>query len=183
VQGTPSGAGHTGCNWSSIRSPPGPITCNALSATIIRINQAVEYAAELSLGTNNMDAYHAAHPNQPNVGSEQGSTVSTRGIYTNDAARGYVSAYDDNAQKWSTRRGMVSFFDPRPWLSGGFIWRDLIIAASRRRIAGRHQFALRHPGHVRLSQGQLLVLSGVVADQPVLHLLPHWNWRQGGRGN
>ena len=34
------------------------------------------------------------HPTQPNVGTEQGSTVSTRGIYENDKVRGYVSAYE-----------------------------------------------------------------------------------------
>jgi beta-galactosidase len=44
-----------------------------------------------------MDNYHREHPTQPEVGTEQGSTVSTRGIYTNDAVRGYVSAYDANA--------------------------------------------------------------------------------------
>ena len=44
-----------------------------------------------------MERYHAEHPEQPQVGTEQGSTVSTRGIYTNDATRGYVSAYDINA--------------------------------------------------------------------------------------
>ena len=41
-----------------------------------------------------MDAYHAAHPEQPNVGSEQGSTITTRGIYATDPERGYVSAYE-----------------------------------------------------------------------------------------
>ena len=43
-----------------------------------------------------MDDYHAAHPHQPNVGSEQGSTVSTRGTRQRRKQRGYVSAYDDN---------------------------------------------------------------------------------------
>ena len=41
-----------------------------------------------------MDNYHREHPNQPNVGTEQASTVTTRGIYKDDAQRGYVSAYD-----------------------------------------------------------------------------------------
>ena len=33
-----------------------------------------------------MDRYHAEHPDQPNVGTEQASVVGTRGIYTNDQA-------------------------------------------------------------------------------------------------
>ncbi len=48
-----------------------------------------------------MDNYHAKHPDQPEVGTEQGSTVSTRGIYANDKERGYVSAYDVNAPSWA----------------------------------------------------------------------------------
>ena len=48
-----------------------------------------------------MDAYHRDHPEQPNIGTEQGSTVSTRGIYTNDPGRGYVSAYDENYPAWA----------------------------------------------------------------------------------
>ena len=44
-----------------------------------------------------VDAYHQEHPTQPEIGTEQASTVGTRGIYANDRARGYVSAYDLNA--------------------------------------------------------------------------------------
>jgi len=70
-----------------------------------------------------MDNYHREHPTQPEVGTEQGSTVSTRGIYTNDAVRGYVSSYDANAQPWSTTaESWWSYFADRPWLSGGFAW-------------------------------------------------------------
>jgi beta-galactosidase len=70
-----------------------------------------------------MDAYHRAHPAQPNLGTEQGSTVCTRGIYTNDKQRGYVSAYDDNTPRWAqTAETWWKYFAPRPWLSGGFVW-------------------------------------------------------------
>ena len=55
-------------------------------------------------------------PNRP-------ARVCTRGIYANDTARGYVSAYDDNAPRWAhTAETWWSFFAARPWLSGGFVW-------------------------------------------------------------
>ncbi|MGH7980433.1 MAG: glycoside hydrolase family 2 TIM barrel-domain containing protein, partial [Limisphaerales bacterium] len=64
-----------------------------------------------------MDDYHREHPQQPEVGTEQGSTVCTRGIYQTDKTRGYVTAYDirgtDTAEHW------WSYFAERPWLSGG----------------------------------------------------------------
>src|SRR5262249_54654199 len=49
-----------------------------------------------------MDDYHTAHPKQFTMGTEVASTVSTRGIYENDAAKGYVSAYDRNHPGWAT---------------------------------------------------------------------------------
>ena len=75
---------------------------------------------------------------QPNVGTEQGSTVSTRGIYANDKIRGYVSAYDDNAPHWAHTAESGGVSSPRargsPAVSSG---RALIIAANRRLMAGR----------------------------------------------
>ena len=41
-----------------------------------------------------IDAYRMAHPNQPIIGTEVGSTFTTRGVYADDAARGYASDYD-----------------------------------------------------------------------------------------
>ena len=61
-----------------------------------------------------MDSYHAKHPDQPNVGTEQASTVSTRGIYENDPVRGYVSAYDVNAHPVGADGGNVVELFRRP---------------------------------------------------------------------
>jgi beta-galactosidase len=182
VQGTPSGARVTTRMQDLVKhlDPTRPITCNAaVGNDYPGINQAVEVRGwSYHIGTNNMDAYHAAHPNQPNVGSEQGSTVSTRGIYTNDAARGYVSAYDDNAQKWSnTAEEWWSFFDPRPWLSGGFIWTGFDYRGEptpyRWPCINSHFGILDMCG---FRKDNSWYYQAWWTDQPVLHLLPHWNW-------
>ena len=57
-----------------------------------------------------MDKYHAEHPDQPEVGTEQASTVGTRGIYENDKARGYVSGYDNECAELGQHRGKVVEF-------------------------------------------------------------------------
>ena len=142
VQGTPAGGRVATTMQDLVKrlDPTRPVTYNApVGNEFPGINEVVEVRGwSYHIGTNNMDAYHAAHPNQPNVGSEQGSTVSTRGIYTNDAARGYVSAYDDNAQNWSNTAengGVSSTRVPgSPAASSG---RGLITAANRRPMAGR----------------------------------------------
>ena len=118
-------------------------------------------------------------PAQPNVGTEQASTVCTRGIYANDPARGYVSAYDDNAPAWAQHGRDVVELLRRAALALRRLRLDRL-RLPRRADALRlavHQLALRHPRHLRLPQGQLLVLPGLV-DRPARwsHLLPHWNW-------
>jgi len=127
VQGIPSGGRVAATMQELVKQldPTRPVTCNAaVGNDFTGINPVIEVRGwSYHIGADNMDAYHAAHPRQPNVGSEQGSTVGTRGIYTDDPERGYVSAYDDHGQSWSnTAKEWMSFFDPRPWLSGGFVW-------------------------------------------------------------
>jgi beta-galactosidase len=125
-----------------------------------------------------MDAYHAQHPDQPNVGTEQGSTVSTRGIYTNDTARGYVCAYDVNAPNWAnTAEEWYGVFAARPWLSGGFVWTGF----DYRGEPTPYQWPCIN------SHFGILDTCGFRKDlawyyqawwttNTVLHLLPHWNW-------
>ncbi len=125
-----------------------------------------------------MDSYRAKHPDQPQVGTEQGSTVSTRGIYENDKARGYVSAYDVNAPSWAnTAEDWWSVFAERPWLSGGFVWTGFDYRGEPTPYAW--PCVNSHFG--------ILDVCGFWKDiawyyqswwttNTVLHLLPHWNW-------
>ena len=112
------------------------------------------------------DPYHKLHPKQPSVGSETASTVSTRGIYSTDKLRNWVSAYDLNHTEWSQlAEEWWKFYAAREWLVGR-------ICVDRLRLSRRAdavwlavgQFAVRHCRHVRLSQGQFLLLQGVVGS-------------------
>ncbi len=182
AQGTPAGGRVVTTMQNLVKhlDPTRPVTCNAaVGNEFPGINEAVEVRGwSYHIGKDNMDAYHAAHPNQPNVGSEQGSTVSTRGIYTNDAARGYVSAYDDNGQKWSnTAEEWWSFFDPRPWLSGGFIWTGFDYRGEPTPYAWpciNSHFGILDTCGFRKDNSWYY--EAWWTDKPVLHLLPHWNW-------
>ncbi len=126
----------------------------------------------------NMDAYHAAHPQQPNVGTEQGSTVSTRGIYFNDTQRGYVSAYDTNVTAWSnTAERWWSYFHARPWLSGGFVWTGFDYRGEPTPYGW--PCINSHFGILDLCgfpKDNFYYYQSWWSDKTVLHLLPHWNW-------
>lgn len=182
VQATPSGrrVAATMQDLAKRLDPTRPVTYNApVGNEFVGINEIIEVRGwSYHIGTNNMDAYHAAHPGQPNVGGEQGSTVSTRGIYANDKQRGYVSAYDDNVTSWSnTAEEWWSYFAERPWLSGGFVWTGFDYRGEPTPYSwpciNSHFGILDTCG---FPKDNFWYYQSWWTDKPVLHLLPHWNW-------
>ncbi|AIE83675.1 beta-galactosidase GalA [Fimbriimonas ginsengisoli] len=125
-----------------------------------------------------MDRYHAEHPFQPNVGTEQASVVGTRGIYTNDSKRGYVSAYDVVWPGWTTTaESWWSFFADRPWLSGGFVWTGFDYRGEPTPYwwpcINSHFGILDTCG---FPKDAFYYYKSWWTAAPVLHVLPHWNW-------
>jgi beta-galactosidase len=124
------------------------------------------------------DSYHRKHPRQPEIGTEQASTVGTRGIYANDKERGYVSAYDDNAPPWATTaEAWWSVYAVRPWLSGGFVWTGFDYRGEPTPYAwpcvNSHFGIMDTCG---FPKDNFYYYQAWWSDRPVLHLLPHWNW-------
>ena len=67
--------------------------------------------------------YHRDHPNQPILGTEMGSTVTTRGIYRVDSAKAYLPDQDITAPWWaSTAEAWMSLAGPNRFWLGGFVW-------------------------------------------------------------
>ncbi len=67
--------------------------------------------------------YHKDHPSQPIIGTEMGSTVSTRGIYEKDSVKAYVPDQDITAPWWaSTAEEWWKLAAPNDYWLGGFVW-------------------------------------------------------------
>jgi beta-galactosidase len=126
-----------------------------------------------------MDQYHAEHPDQPNIGTEQASVVSDRGIYENDPKRGYVTAYDiprkgygsDTAESWWT------YFAERPWLSGAFVWTGFDYRGEPTPYwwpcINSHFGILDTCG---FPKDVFYYYQSWWTTNTVLHIFPHWNW-------
>lgn len=126
-----------------------------------------------------IDDYHTAHPDKPMIGTETGSTVSTRGVYQRDDAAGLVPAYDTDFPRWaSTAEHWWKFYEARPFLAGGFVWTGFD-------YRGEPTPFERWPENSS-NFGQM-DLCGFPKDNywyyrawwgqaKVLHLFPHWNW-------
>jgi beta-galactosidase len=130
--------------------------------------------------TNQIEAYHARHPEQPVYGSETGSTVATRGEYETDAARHIVRAYDTEHPWWATTaEEWWTIVADRPYIAGGFVWTGFDYRGEPTPYAEFPSIS---------SQFGILDTCGFPKDdyyyyrawwrpdQPLVHLLPHWNW-------
>ena len=125
-----------------------------------------------------MDRYHAQHPSQPNIGTEQASVVGDRGIYKNDQERGYVAAYDVVWPGWTTTaESWWSFFADRPWLSGAFVWTGFDYRGEPTPYwwpcISSHFGILDTCG---FPKDVFYYYKSWWTTNTVLHLLPHWNW-------
>lgn len=131
----------------------------------------------------NMDQYHNEHPEQPILGSEEASTLCTRGIYTKDEENAYVSAYDENVPEWgSSAEGWWSFYAERPYLAGGFVWTGFDYRGETYPYEwpciNSHFGIMDTCG---FPKDNYYYYQAWWTGQPVLHLFPHWNW-PGGEG-
>jgi len=128
-----------------------------------------------------IDAYHKHLPNQPMVGSETASTVSTRGIYATDKERGYVSAYDVNVPRWgSTAEKWWNIYAERPFLAGGFVWTGFDYRGEPTPYGwpciSSHFGIMDTCG---FAKDNFYYYQAWWGSKPVLHLFPHWNWKEG----
>lgn len=130
--------------------------------------------------TNQMEAYHLRHPDQPIIGTETGSTVATRGEYANDQARHIVRAYDTEHPWWATTaEEWWTIVADRPYIAGGFVWTGfdyrgeptpfdtLPSISSQFGIVDTCGFPKDNYYYYR---------AWWRPDDPLVHLLPHWNW-------
>jgi len=129
----------------------------------------------------NIYAYDEArrkYPNQAMFGSETASTVSTRGIYANDAAKGYVSAYDVNHPAWAeTAEHAWKPLAERDWMAGGFVWTGFDYKGEPTPFEwpciNSHFGILDICG---FPKDNFFYYKAWWGNKPVVHVLPHWNW-------
>ncbi|HEY1114594.1 MAG TPA: beta-galactosidase GalA [Chitinophagaceae bacterium] len=123
--------------------------------------------------------YHRDHPDQPIIGTEMGSTVTTRGIYTKDTVRAYVPDQDitspwwaSTAEEWWTLAAVNDY-----WL-GGYVWTGF----DYRGEPTPYQWPNinSHFGILDVCgfpKNIYYYYQSWWTDKDVLHISPHWNWK------
>jgi beta-galactosidase len=182
VQDTPQGANVARTMQSLVKrlDPTRPVTYAAPNGNTFRgINSVIEVRGWNYFIDPGSDKYHADHPNQPEVCTEQGSIVSTRGSYANDWQHGAISAYDTNWPGWTPPNAQTlwSFVAERPWLSGAFMWAGFDYGGEPSPMGWPNissQFGILD--RCGFPKDAFYYYQSWWQTNPVLHLLPHWNW-------
>ena len=122
--------------------------------------------------------YHEQHPGQPLIGTETASTVSTRGEYANDTAKGYVSDYDVNAPPWGeTAEQWWKFYDEHRYLAGGFVWTGFDYRGEPTPYEWpdiNSNFGIMDV--CGFPKNNFYYYQSWWSHKNVLHIFPHWNW-------
>ena len=122
--------------------------------------------------------YHKAHPNQPLLGTEMGSTVTTRGIYEKDSIRGYVPDQDITAPWWASKAETwwKLAAENKYWL-GGFVWTGFDYRGEPTPFQWPNINS--HFGIMDVCgfpKNIYYYYKSWWTEEDVLHISPHWNW-------
>lgn len=122
--------------------------------------------------------YHRDHPNQPVLGTEMGSTVTTRGIYEKDEIRAYVPDQDISHPWWASKAEdwWKLAAENKYWL-GGFVWTGFDYRGEP--TPYKWPNINSHFGILDVCgfpKNIYYYYQSWWTDEDVLHISPHWNW-------
>jgi len=123
--------------------------------------------------------YHKDHPTQPILGTEMGSTVTTRGVYEKDTIKAYVPDQDITAPWWaSTAETWWSLAATNDFWLGGFIWTGLDYRGEP--TPYKWPNINSHFGVMDMCgfpKNIYYYYKSWWSKEDMLHISPHWNWK------
>jgi len=165
-------------DFSKSIDPTRPVTVGISSGFKSGISNVVEIMGYNYLGNGDIDAHRNQFKQQPGMGTEEGSTFATRGIYFTDDAKHYQSAYDKKPRPtfYSIEEGW-KFYAERPYLAGMFIWTGFDYRGEPTPYGWPSVTSYFGMMDVcGFPKDNVFYLKSWWGKEPVLHLLPHWNW-------
>lgn len=122
--------------------------------------------------------YHREHPNQPLLGTEMGSTVTTRGIYEKDSIHAYVPDQDIIAPWWASKaEDWWKLAAENDFWMGGFIWTGFDYRGEP--TPYKWPNINSHFGVMDVCgfpKNIYYYYKSWWSTEDILHISPHWNW-------
>ncbi|WP_394774252.1 beta-galactosidase GalA [Flavobacterium sp.] len=164
--------------FSKSIDPTRPVTVGISSGFKSGISSVVEIMGYNYMGNGDIDAHRDEFKNQPGMGTEEGSTFATRGVYFTDDAKHYQSAYDKKPRPtfYSIEEGW-KFYAARPYLAGMFIWTGFDYRGEPTPYGWPSVTSYFGMMDVcGFPKDNVYYLKSWWGNEPVLHIMPHWNW-------
>lgn len=121
--------------------------------------------------------YHKDHPDQPLIGTEMGSTVTTRGVVEKDTVRGYLPDQDITAPWWASKaETWWKLAAPNNYWLGGFVWTGFDYRGEPTPFKWPNINS--HFGIMDVCgfpKNLYYYYQSWWTDKDVLHISPHWN--------
>lgn len=184
IEGTEVGARMTETmqNFAKTIDPTRPVNVAVSGGWGVGSSTTVEVMGFNYLVHGNTDDYHREFPNTPCIGTEEGSTYTTRGVYSVDDDQHYKTAYDVKPlPDWFTIQECWKHYDARDYLAGMFIWTGFDYRGEPTPYAWPS--VTSYFGMMDLcgfpKDNVYYLKSWWQKEETVLHILPHWNWKSG----
>ena len=124
--------------------------------------------------------YHRDHPNQPLLGTEMGSTVTTRGIYEKDEIRAYVPDQDITHPWWASKaETWWKLAAENDYWLGGFVWTGFDYRGEP--TPYKWPNISSHFGILDVCgfpKNIYYYYKSWWTNEDILHISPHWNWSE-----
>ncbi len=125
--------------------------------------------------------FHKMYPWQPVIGSENNSTISTRGCYRTDMDKQVLACYDEEKVPWGqTARETWALLRDNPYIAGLFIWTGFDYRGEPTPFkypACSSQFGVMDT--CGFAKDGFYFNKSFFVDEPMMHILPHWNHKKG----
>lgn len=131
--------------------------------------------------THTFDSFREKFPKQPMIGSENNSAFQTRGVYQTDNEAHIIDSYDSVAAPWgNTHRDGFRQIDMRPHIMGMFIWTGFDYRGEPTPYEWGSigtQFGIMDT--CGFKKDAFYLNQAFFTTEPMIHMLPHWNWKEG----
>ncbi len=129
-----------------------------------------------------IDGFREKHPDQPIIGAENNSAVTTRGCYRTDREGAQVlSNYDEEYVPWGASvRQTWKYAMERDWFAGIFIWTGFDYRGEPTPFqwpSVSSQFGIMDT--CGFPKDSFYYNKACFDSKPMIHLLPHWNFKRG----
>ncbi len=129
----------------------------------------------------NISVFHKKYPDQPIIGSENNSAVTTRGCYKTDNDKHELAGYDDETVPWGqTVRETWDFVRKNDYFGGIFIWTGFDYRGEPTPYewpSVSSQFGILDT--CGFKKDSFYFNKACFTDKPTIHVMPHWNWTEG----